>query len=141
MTSAEDIARAADGARVLIDYRPQVELADDSGHTVDVPVVLVDAHGGPWVIHPDPNGVLGWLAAQIDLHMGGGFATVTGTYGWLGAGDLGSDRLIANLIEADRLPTNIRMTDHVSTRHRTRAPYRSPTVPEPDNERRHRWNR
>lgn len=105
MTSAETIARAAGGAHVLIEHRPEVELVHESGHAIDVPVVLVDAHGGPWVIHPDPRGILGWLAAQIDLHQDGGFAILADTYGWLGAGDLEPDRLVANLTEADRLPT------------------------------------
>jgi hypothetical protein len=147
MTSAEAIARAADDARVLIEHRPEVELVDESGHAIDVPVVLVNAHGGPWVIHPDPRAILGWLAAQIDLHEDG-FTILPGTYGWLGAGDVEPDRLIANLTEADRLPTNIWMTDHTPTRHRAitgpdtqhHMPYRTPTE-EPDNERSHRWNR
>ncbi|WP_433185693.1 hypothetical protein [Actinoallomurus sp. CA-150999] len=118
-------------------------------------MVLVDVHGSPWIIHPDPEGILGWLTAQIDLHEDGDFAILTVTYGWLGAGDLEPDRLIANLIEADWLPTNIWMTEHVSTRRRTiggqsadtngqraQAPYRSPDNPTPGlNEgRKHRWN-
>jgi hypothetical protein len=62
---------------------------------------------------------------------------VTGTYGWLGAGDLEPDRLVANLTEADRLPTDIWMTDHVSTQ----PPYAAPSTPEDNEGRKQRWNR
>lgn len=130
MTSASAIAEAARRAGVLLGYQPDVELTDDqTGNLISLPVVQIQAHGGPWVIHPDPHSVLGWIAAQIDLADDGSFATLEGTYGWLGAGDLEPDQIITNLLEAHRLPVDIWMSEYVSTSRR-RAQQPQPTGPD-----------
>lgn len=108
MTSPEAIRDAAEDAGIL--------LATVDGGLFE-PVVIVDAHGGPWAIFPDPSTIPGWVADQVEIDKFGDVFEVPDTLGWLGSGDLEADRIVGNLLEADELPTDLRHREStVSTR-------------------------
>ena len=101
MTKAGAVKAAAAAAGVLL------EAFDGQIDDLDVPMVAVEAHGGLWLIYPDPFTILGWVAEQAKIDDTGDFVGIDGTVGWLGAGDLEADRIVANLLEADELPTDL----------------------------------
>jgi hypothetical protein len=119
MTRPADVVEAAKRAAVFLDLQDDSHVENGKGHGLgDVPVVVVQAHGGPWIIYPDPLTILGWVAEQIERHDKGEITVLDGTTGWLGVGDLEPDQIIANLIESNKLPTDAWMNDPpVSTRH------------------------
>jgi hypothetical protein len=119
MTLPSDVVEAAKRAEVFLDLYDDGHVEDGTGHGVeDVPMVVVRAHGGPWIIYPDPVTILGWVAEQVERHGNGEITVLGGTLGWLGCGDLDPDQIIANLTESSELPTDASMNDPpVSTRH------------------------
>jgi hypothetical protein len=104
MTRLADVAQAAKQAGVYLEHR-------EDGHVKDVPTVVVQAHGGPWIVYPDPATILGWVAEQIERHPDGRITVLDGTTGWLGTGDLEPEQIIANLTESRELPTDLWMHD------------------------------
>ena len=111
MTRLADVAQAAKQAGVYLEHR-------EDGHVKDVPTVVVQAHGGPWIVYPDPATILGWVAEQIEYQPNGDITVLDGTTGWVGAGDLPPEQMIANLVESSELPTDLWMNDPpVSTAH------------------------
>jgi hypothetical protein len=104
----------------FLDLQDDGHVENSEGHGVDdVPMVVVQAHGGPWITYPDPVTILGWIAEQIEHHNNCEITILDGTTGWLGTGDLEPDQIIANLIESSELPTDAWMNDPpVPTRHR-----------------------
>jgi hypothetical protein len=119
MTPPTDVVEAAKRAEVFLDLHDDGYVEDGKGHGVeDVPMVVVQAHGGPWIINPDPVTILGWVAEQIERHDNGDITVLDATTGWLGTGDLEPDQIIANLIESNELLTDAWMNDPpISTRH------------------------
>jgi hypothetical protein len=98
-TSLQEVARAAIAAGVYVETL-------DAAYDDFPPAVVVNAHGGPWLVYLDPDTVLGWVAYQAimgDLD----YSEIDGTGGWLGPSDLEADRVVANLLEADELPTDL----------------------------------
>jgi hypothetical protein len=83
-----------------------------------VPCVVMVAHGGPWLLYVDPGSVLGWVAEQaIGQDDGSYVPMVPVTAGWLGASDLEAERVVANLLDAEELPTDLfRRQPPISTR-------------------------
>jgi hypothetical protein len=119
MTRPADVAEAAKKAGVYLDLREDGHVEDGQRHGVeDVPMVVVRAHGGPWILYPDPATILGWVAEQIEYQPNGDITVLDGTTGWVGTGDLAPDQIIANLVESSELPTDLWMNDPpVSTAH------------------------
>jgi hypothetical protein len=113
MTSPEAVRAAAEAADVLLGT---VDEQIDGG---EVPAVIVDAHGGPWVIYPDPFTILGWVAEQVEVDENGDVFELPDTLGWLGSGDLEADRIVSNLLEADELPTDLYHREPPVSTHRT----------------------
>lgn len=105
MTSPDAIVKAARAAGV---YRARIVADDETGPgDDDEPAVIVEAHGGPWLIVPGP---MGWWAVQAlsAEGEGGGWWQVPDTAGWLGVGDLEPDRIVGNLLDSDELASNWR---------------------------------
>jgi hypothetical protein len=124
MTSAAEVAAAARAAGV---YLETVE-GDDG-----LELVVVEAHGGPWLVYLDPDSILGWVAYQAEAD-GGGWWTIPETGGMLGAGDLEPDRIIANLLEASELPTDLYHRQSFVSTARRPSPTRA-AAPEPERRR------
>ncbi|RAY10653.1 hypothetical protein DPM19_34420 [Actinomadura craniellae] len=110
MTGVAEVIAAARHMCVYLGHVDGKAFVDEQGRTTEVPMVLVQAHEGPWAIYPDPASILGWIAEQIDLDPDGGFTTIAGTAGWLGAGDLEADQIISNLIESSELPVDVHLS-------------------------------
>jgi len=100
-TSAEAVRVAAESAGVLIDA------FDGEIDDVEVPMVLVQAHEGPWIIYPDPFTIVGWIAEQAEKDETGGISGIAGTAGMLGCSDLEPERIVGNLLNSDELFTDI----------------------------------
>ena len=112
MTRPADIAEAAKRAGIYLEHRENGYVEDGQGHGVEgVPMIVVQAHGGPWILYPDPATILGWVAEQIERHHDGRITVLDGTTGWLGTGDLEPEQIIANLVESSELPTDLWMND------------------------------
>jgi hypothetical protein len=96
-TSAAEVAGAARAAGVYVET-----VEGDDG----LELVVVEAHGGPWLVYLDPDTVCGWVAYQAVADRDG-WLTIPETGGILGASDLEPDRIVANLLEARELPTDL----------------------------------
>ena len=112
MTQAGAVKDAAAAAGVLLEY------FDGEIEDLSVPMVAVEAHGGPWLIYPDPFTILGWVAEQAEIDETGDFVGIDGTIGWLGSGDLEADRIVGNLLAADELPTDLYHREPFVSTHR-----------------------
>jgi hypothetical protein len=67
MTRPTDIVEAAKRAEIFLDLHDDGYVEDGKEHGVeDVPMVVVQALSGPWIIYPDPVTILGWVAEQIN---------------------------------------------------------------------------
>ena len=98
MTRSADIAEAAMKAGVYLDLREHSHQGQSVG---DVPMVVVRAHGGPWILYPDPAMILGWVAEQIEYQPNGDITVLDGTTGWLGTGDLDIDAILRGVRALD----------------------------------------
>jgi hypothetical protein len=82
----------------------------------DLEMVVIQAHGRPWLLDLDPDSACGRVVYQAEA-TSDGWCTIPGTGGILGAGDLEPDRIIANLL---RIREFDRSEEPVSTAERAR---------------------
>jgi hypothetical protein len=114
-TSANQIAEAARSAGVYLGCGHGM-ITHGAVAVPHVPITVVTAHHGPWLIYPLSASPLGWGAQQA--HRGRrAWLPVVGKTVWLGGCDIPARMILDTLLESTELPVAPSGNKKISTRH------------------------